>query len=76
MRPARPIFVEETFRRVFGRRVQIVIDATRFFAGRRDEADQSFSQFRFLARPGLKRGDDSYGLCVHNDLCLFVSVGG
>jgi hypothetical protein len=68
--PARPVFVEEKFRRIFGRMVQVVIDAARFLARRCDETNQRLFQFRLLARPGLKRGDDGDGF--HN---LFFNCG-
>src|SRR5665213_2068466 len=69
---ARPVFVEEKFRRVFGRNVQIVIQTARLLARWRDEADQSFLQFRFLARPGLKRGDDGDGFHFVCLVCFVV----
>lgn len=59
--PARPVFMEEEFCRFFGRHMQIIIDAARFFVGRCDEADQGFSQFCFLVRFGLKCGGDGDG---------------
>ena len=58
VRLARPVFVEEKFPRIVRRNMQIVVEAARFLARRRDEADQGFPQFRLLTRLGLKRGDD------------------
>ena len=71
MRLTRPILVEQELRGVFQRRVQIVVEAAHFFSRRRNEADQSIFQFGFLARPGLKRGDDGNDFGTHNfNLCF------
>ena len=67
-----PILVKEKFSRVFGRGVQIIIEAARFLVRWCDETNQGFSQFRFLARPSLERGDDGDGF---HDLIQFKSVG-
>ena len=46
--------------------MQIVIEAARFISRRCNETDQSIFQFGFLARPGLKRGDDGNDFDTHN----------
>jgi len=54
-----PVFVEEKFAGVFGRDVEVVVDAAGFFAGGGDEADEGFLQFFGFTGLGLEGGDDS-----------------
>ena len=65
VRLAGPVFVEQELRRILGGHMEIVVHATRFLVRGRDEADQCFLQFRFLAGFGLERGDNGDMFCAH-----------
>ena len=49
MRLARPVFMEEKLPWILGRDVQVIVEAARFLARGRDQANQGFLQFRLLA---------------------------
>ncbi len=70
MRLGRPIFVENKFRRVVQRDVQIVIQTTGVLSRRRDQSGQNFPQFRFLAGTRLKGDDESKSFHI-----LFLNHG-
>ena len=54
------------FAGVFGRNVQVIIEAARFLARGGDEADEGFLQFCFLTGLGLEGGDDGDGFHARN----------